>query len=86
MRLSGAVVNHPQDALIRIDIGWSAARDLRGHWVSTKTLLPVPIKRLMVLLAAFTVKTYFPALVVQHGALWLAAVTAVNAPSRNSPF
>src|SRR6266478_3343436 len=53
---------------------------------STKILLPVPTKRLMVLLAAFTLKTYLPTLVVQHGALWPAAVTAVNAPSRNSPF
>src|SRR5207245_10521522 len=40
MRLSGAVVNHAQDALIRIDIGWSAAWDLRCHRCDDEDIAP----------------------------------------------
>ena len=58
---------------------------LAATGLSTKTLFPVPIKRLMVLLPVFAVKTYFPALVIQQGAAWPASMTAVKAPLRNSP-
>src|SRR5881396_3733552 len=40
MGLSGAVVNHAQDALVRVDIGWSAAWDLRGHWGVDEDIAP----------------------------------------------
>src|SRR5258706_358906 len=53
--------------------------------LSTKTLFPVPIKRLIVLLPVLAVNTYFPTRVVQQSASWLAPTTDLNAPSRNSP-
>ena len=53
--------------------------------LSTKTWFPVPIRRLIVLLPVFAVKTYFPTLVIQQGALWPASMTDVNAPFRKSP-
>src|SRR5579864_8056841 len=53
--------------------------------LSTKILLPVPINRLMVLLPVFAVNRYFPSLVIQHGAVWPAAISSVNAPLRNNP-
>jgi hypothetical protein len=43
---------------------------LAATTLSTKTLLPVPIKRLMVPLPVFAVKTYFPTLVIQQSAVW----------------
>src|SRR5262250_1323319 len=52
---------------------------------STKALLPVPIRRLIVRLAVFATNTYLPARVAQHEAAWPAATTDVNAPSRNNP-
>ena len=36
--------------------------------LSTKTLFPVPIRRLIVLLPVLAVKTYLPTRVVQQGA------------------
>ena len=36
--------------------------------LSTKTLFPVPIRRLMVWLPVLAVKTYFPTLVIQQSA------------------
>jgi hypothetical protein len=53
--------------------------------LSAKTWVPVPIRRLIVVLAAFAVKTFFPALVVQQGAPWPASATDVKAPCRKSP-
>ena len=82
---TGGVVDHAQDTLVGVDIRRrSAGRDGRGHRASTKTLFPVPIRRLMVLLPVFAVKTYLPALVIQQAAAWPASMTDVNAPSRNS--
>src|SRR5262245_19048937 len=52
---------------------------------STKTLLPVPIRRLIVRLAVLATNTYLPARVIQHEAAWPAATIDVNAPSRNNP-
>jgi hypothetical protein len=53
--------------------------------LSTKTLLPVPISRLIVLLPVFAVNTYLSARVDQQGAAWPAAMTFEKAPSRNNP-
>src|SRR6478752_2706136 len=52
---------------------------------STKTWLPVPIRRLIVRLAVLATKTYLPTRVIQHEADWPAATIDVNAPSRNNP-
>jgi hypothetical protein len=48
-------------------------------------LLPVATSRLIVRLPVFAVKTYFPALVIQHGAACPALITSANPPLRNSP-
>ena len=53
--------------------------------LSTKTLLPVPSTRVMVLLPVFTTKTYFPTRVVQQFPAWFALVAIDrNAPSRTN--
>src|SRR5258706_14353238 len=72
-------------ASVSISVGPPPVAMLAATGLSTKTLFPVPINRLMVLLPVLAVKMYFPARVDQQSAVCPTAVIDVNAPLRNRP-
>src|SRR5215467_14475633 len=64
---SAAVIDDSQVSCLRIGVRGTARATEAATALSTKMLLPVLSTRLIVLLPAFTMKTYLPTRVVQHG-------------------